>query len=294
MKTAILLLILLIVGIIIVDYLATSAIQRPRTPETEQEGVPVESESPEPVSPEPASPSVPAPTQTDSQVDIPEEIIPPSERSGAVYVSSVRRASASRPDSIRLKTRLKEGETVNITGWQIVTNDGSVYLPQAVGFYKIGGTNVETDLVLERGNYVEVSFVKSPIKKNFRLNMCTGYLDDRYEFYRSIPENCPILERDEYKHLSGECQNYIRSLGRCELSDPNVTNPFRGEKGNECRLFINDRVNVTECYESSQDDPRFFSDEWRVWLDWQSIVDSLHDYIRLFNRDGLLIDEYSY
>ena len=289
MKTVGLLLILLVVAIIVVDYLATNAIQKLHIPGAEQEGIPIES-----VSPEPAPPSESAPAQTVSQDDIPEEIIPPSERSGAVYVSSVRRASTNRPDSIRLGTRLKEGETVNITGWKIVTNDGSIYLPKAVSFYRIGGTNTETDLILERGNYVEVSFSKSPMEKNFRLNMCTGYLNDRYEFDRSIPENCPLLERDEYKHLSGECQNYIRSLGRCELSDPNVTNSFRGEEGNECRLFINDRINVTECYESSQDDPRFFSDEWRVWLGQWDIIDSLHDYIRLFNQEGLLIDEYSY
>ncbi len=217
----------------------------------------------------------------------------PEAREGAVYVSRVSRPSYSRPGYVQLRTKLSGDERVTITGWRIESNTGSMIISQAVPRYTFFDQNVNEDIVLERGDYAYIYFEKSPISKSFRLNQCTGYLNARADFSPVLPNNCPQLSRDSYQHLSGDCQNYIRRLRRCELPDPNLTNAFLGEDGNECRAFINKNITIAACYQRVNESD-FFSNEWRVWVNRGTIFDFSHDWVRLYNTDGMLIDEYTY
>ena len=154
--------------------------------------------------------------------------------------------------------------------------------------------NRESDTILERGNYIYIYFDNSPVHENFRLNMCTGYLNNTAEFKPLLPKDCPIPLRSSYVHLSGDCQNYIRSLRRCELPDPDVTNSFMGEDGNKCRAFINENINIGSCERLYGGEPDFLDNEWRLWINRGTIFDSSHDRVRLYNTKGILIDEYIY
>ena len=242
----------------------------------------------------PAQPQQPEPSSDETSA--PEEILPPPEnREGTVYISGVATAWGDRPIRITLRTNLKEGETVNIDDWEIEGNDGKISIPEAVNYYEIPSLNKSGPIILEPGHYI-IIYVgeESPISKNFRLNKCTGYLNDRGEFEWQLPNECPLPEKGDYKHLSGECQNYIRSLNRCELPDPNVTNSFIGEEGNECRAFVNSFFNVKNCYEYYEDQGNLLKNEWRVWINYQNVFDKNHDWLKLLNKEGKIIDEYTY
>ncbi len=221
--------------------------------------------------------------------------IPSSERTGSVYISNISRSYGDRPMRITLKSNLNEGETVNIDDWEIKGNDGRVFIPEAVNFYQIPGPNDSGDIVLEPGHTVTIYLgIKSPLSKNFRLNKCTGYLNENYDFLYSLPNECPLPEKDDYKHLSGECQNYIRQMGRCERPDPNVTNSFLGEQGNECREFVNEFFNIGNCYRYFKGDSDFLKKEWRVWIDRENVFDPQHDWLKILNKGGQIIDDYTY
>lgn len=238
----------------------------------------------------------------DKTVSVPEEEktetpqVAPSERDGSVQIYGVTRSSANRPVKIVLKANLQEGEEVDIDNWEIRGNDGSVFIPQAVKYYRIPGTNEEGDIVLEAGHSVTMYLgMLSPISKNLQLNKCTGYLNQKYDFkYYPLPEECPLPDKDDYKYLSGECQDYIKRIGRCEIPPSEETNAFFGESGNRCREFINGFFNTTNCYNSFREDEDFLKGEWRVWLPYKSAFDSDHDWLKLLNTEGKVIDEYTY
>ncbi len=223
----------------------------------------------------------------------PENKIPPSQRSGAVKISFNRGYGSNSPTAV-LTANLEEGEQVDITGWRLASNTGEIRIPQAVPFYVVYSSNNNAgDIVLGPRDKAVIYFgAQSPIGKNFRLNRCTGFLNKIAEFSPPLPNDCYLPAKDDYRHLSGECQNYIMSLRRCELPDTNKTNQFQGELGNQCRSFINDNFGINACYRHKQE-PDFLSNEWRVWIE-QDIFDKYHDDIRLLNPQNQVIDEYVY
>ncbi len=195
---------------------------------------------------------------------------------------------------ITLYSRLKEKETVNITGWKIKSNKSEAIIPQAVEIYEPAGFAPVGDIILKPDNYVEIYSSISPLNRNFRLNKCIGYLEGIYNFQNSLPKNCPSLSRSDIRYLSSQCQSYIDSLSPCQIPEVNFYNSLAGtDEGNACRSFLQN-INYGSCFQSHQNDVDFLSNIWMVWLNQQQILDQRHDYLRLYDRAGNLIDEYSY
>lgn len=211
---------------------------------------------------------------------------------GSAYVSGYPRQYSR----ITLYSRLKEGETVDITGWKIKSNKSEITIVKAIEIYDPGGFAAEGDIILKPNNYVELYGLTSPLNKNLRLNKCFGYLQNIYDFQPIyLPNNCPYVSRDDIKQLSGQCQNYIYSLGSCQLPDNYFYNSLPGtDEGNDCRVFLNN-IGYGSCFRSHRQDQDFLSNNWIVWLDRQNInLDPLHDYLRLYDSKGNLISEYNY
>ncbi len=226
----------------------------------------------------------------------PQVVVPPAERAGAVVISGVSVGSKSSPARVTIQAQLGDGESVNITGWRVQSNKRWFPIPQAVRIYDIVRANTEGDIVLEKGNTLTLYIgIGSPVGVNFRLNKCTGYLNDRADFPFTLPRDCPLPAADSYKNLSGACQNYIRSLSRCESPDPEVMNAFPGDAGNACREFVNNFFGVNYCYSSLSGKADFLRNEWYAWVDeYIDVFDPSHDWVRLVNTDGETIDDYTY
>ena len=220
------------------------------------------------------------------------EETPLSER---VYIGSAGSFGYPREYSrIVLYARLKENERVNITGWKIKSNKNEAIIPQAVEIYEPAGFAPVGDIILKPNNYVEIYSSVSPLNRNFRLNKCIGFLEGTYNFQNSLPKNCPSFSRSDIRYLSSQCQSYVDSLGSCQTPEVNFYNSLPGtNEGNACRTFLQN-INYGSCFQSHQGDADFLSNEWMVWLGQEQILDSRHDYLRLYDRAGNLIDEYSY
>jgi len=213
-----------------------------------------------------------------------------------VYISSASVSGYLRQYSkITLYSRLKEGETVDITGWKIKTNKSQAAIPQAVEIYDLSGYGTNSDIILKPNNYADFYSLSSPINKNFRVNKCSGYLTQTYDFSPVyFYSSCPYISSADIKHLSGQCQSYIQSLGSCLAPDPNSYNSFPGnDEGNACRTFLQ-TIGYTSCVLKHRNDADFFSNNWVVWLYGQINLDPQHDYLRLYDKEGDLISEYNY
>lgn len=211
-----------------------------------------------------------------------------------VKISSAYASSWSlNPSQIRLYSVLKKEEIIDITGWKIKSNLKEIIIPQAVNIYEPSGFASQENIILLNNNYINIYSNTSPFNKNLRLNKCIGYLGDIYNFNPSLPQNCPSISRSEITYLSGDCQNYIFSLGSCKLPDVSSYNAFPGtDQGNACRAFLN-TISHNTCYEKYRFDSDFLSNEWRVWINYD-ILDPKHDRLWLFDKQGLLVDEYIY
>lgn len=190
---------------------------------------------------------------------------------------------------ITLYANLSGPDGVNVSGWLLQARDGSQFIPRAVNIYDPVGQPVESDIYLKVSDQVYIYSPQSAVGLNLRLNKCIGYLENNNHFTPSLPLNCPYLDRSEVSGFSGKCQDYILSLGGCRLPD---SNPLVPENDYACRSFL-DTINQRGCFERHRNDQDFLSHEIRVWSG-SRFLDERHDRLLLLDKQGLLVDIYSY
>lgn len=216
------------------------------------------------------------------------------------YYDKVRLENVTRPyDSysqaqFTLRTDYALENAVNITEWKIKGNRGAeISVPRAIADYGIQGSPQVSDILLKKGEYLVVYSGKSPNNQNFRLNKCIGYLNNSYTFSPPLPHSCPSVERTIMVSFSGKCQSFIYSLGTCREPSSNEKNQFTLSEDAGCSAFLNS-LNYGGCYSAYRYQTDFFSTEWRAWIDQQFSFDRDHDRILLYDKSGLLVDEYTY
>ena|SRR3989344_402819 len=210
-----------------------------------------------------------------------------------VRITSVSKATTnpSSYNSIALSGSISKDESVNISGWTIRGNRGSMVIPKGVEIYSPYSQNTEQDVLMKQSQQIKIYSTRGPLGKNILLNVCTGYLDSVFTFTPKLPKNCPRIDYDEITYLKGKCQDYIRSLGTCEM--PNNTNPaLVGDS--QCKEFT-DQISYRGCYDAHQNDDDFLKKEWRIWMDDSFMrLDNSHDRLLIYDRDGFIVDEYTY
>ncbi len=192
--------------------------------------------------------------------------------------------------SLQADSSLKKG--IDITGWRVRSNRGDILVPQAISNYSPSGLSPAGDIILAPGAQGTFYSSASPLGQNLRMNKCIGYLNSTYKFNPQLSAYCPnMYDRSEITGFSGRCQNLIFSLGGCSTPTSAQLNSISYESA--CREFLN-RFNYTGCYAKFSSDADFFSNNWRVWLGSTLFFDSSHDKIQLFDKEGLLVDQYIY
>lgn len=178
---------------------------------------------------------------------------------------------------------------INITGWQIKSNRSGEYISQAVNLYDPSGLTPATDILLGNGDFVNLYSTAAPV--NLRLNKCLGYLPNKTQFLPQLPQTCPYVDRSAIAAFSGSCQNYINSIGNCQT--PNLSSPYIPQNDYACRDYLQNHFSYYSCFSDHQTDTDFLSHEIRVWTG-ASPIDPFHDRVLLLDRNGLLVDMYTY
>lgn len=205
---------------------------------------------------------------------------------GKIKLTSVSSGSSRSESKITLSgSKIGAEEAIDVTGWLIKGKRSSQYIPKAVNDYGPLGTTLESDIVLRKNETVNIYSNESAIGVNFRLNKCTGYLNNNIKFTPTLPNSCPKLDLSEVANFSDECYNYVRTIGRCKLPKTNVQLP-QNDYG--CRPFL-DKVNYKGCYDAHRADQDFLSKEWRVWTGYKFLVAEV-DQVGLYDKNGLLVD----
>ncbi len=210
------------------------------------------------------------------------------------YFHQIRLGSVSAGTSyyygqITLYAYLNSGEKVDITGWQIKTNNSGEYIPQAINLYDPSGLTPASDIVVKSGDTVSLYSSSAPF--NLRLNACVGYLAHVANFKPGLPESCPYIDRSALQNFTGACQNYIGSLSGC--ASPDLNNVPVPRTDYACYDYLQNHFNYKSCFTDHVGDANFLSNQVWVWTG-SNVVDQYHDTVKLLDRQGRLVDLYSY
>ncbi len=181
--------------------------------------------------------------------------------------------------------------TVDVTGWEIKTNHGGEFIPQVMNVYYPTGMNAESDIILALNqiNYVNMYSNSAPV--NLRVNACMGYLNTPQQFNPGFSYTCPAIDRSQITQFTGACQNYILSLSNCQ--SPDFSSYYFPRNDYQCQDYLQGKFNYSWCVSTYASAPNFLSNEWRIWMG-ASPLDPYHDIVELLDRNGLLVDIYSY
>ncbi len=197
----------------------------------------------------------------------------------------IRRVSSSSFSGARVAN-------MDLSGWSIENNRGGrLTIPPALNivFFDTASTNIK----LPPGGEVVITSGVG-YGSSFRENICTGYLAESNSFNPSLKETCPLFSLNELlaKQLNGACINVIERTRRCRQV---VIGFEESAAGNACVEFSQEHLNYSGCVKDHRNSSSFFTDTWRVFLKQGSkFLDRSHDRVILRDKDGLIVDEYSY
>jgi hypothetical protein len=186
--------------------------------------------------------------------------------------------------------------TIDITGWEIKTNHGGEYVPQAVNIYDPDAAPVLSDIILSSAQNDQIYFYSNSAPQNVRLNSCMGYLssanyvNQTNQFSPALPDNCPPVSSTAISSFTGACQNYINSLG---CNPVNMSSPNIPQNDYACQQYLENNFTYNSCITNHAHDANFLSDTWYIWMG-SSPLDQYHDNVVLLDQNGLVVDTYSY
>jgi hypothetical protein len=209
-----------------------------------------------------------------------------------------RKSSASE-EYITLTASRRNKEKISITGWKLesTVSKKQISIGGATEVYRSGLVNLEPPLRLAPGESVIVATGRSPIDASFKINKCTGYLEQFQDFSPRLSKQCP-RPNDEFDDIESTipltdnvCEDIIDGISRCEME----LDALPIGTSNTCSEFISNTLNYTGCVNKHRDDLDFLGKEWRIFLDrddefWRDRRET----IRLIDNNGKVVDVYSY
>ncbi len=143
-----------------------------------------------------------------------------------------------------------------------------------------------------------------PIGVSFRVNRCSGYLDDDpRRFTPPLYTECPSPRAEsDLRRLDDDCFDFVEGLAAChapEFDEDADGNDYvdgrRLDLSRHCRAYLTERFNYNTCIARERGEPDFWTDEWRVFLGRSfELWDENREVITLLDSEGRVVDEYRY
>jgi len=211
--------------------------------------------------------------------------------------SSYQNVASADGEYLSITSRIIAGaKPVPITGWQIksVVTGASAKIGKGAYLAYPGQLNPESEIFLSPGGRAVVATGRSPIGVSFRLNKCTGYFAQYQTFTPTLPEQCPALQEESLPKapnaLDDRCLDYIDRLPICRTHGklPIYLKP-------ECTTYIAERTNYNFCVSAHKNDPDFYLNEWRIYLNRDDrLWKNRRETIKLIDNEGKTVTAVSY
>lgn len=220
---------------------------------------------------------------------------------GKVKISSVAAPTPYSPSLIIMTIYLGKNERINITNWEIRGKYGSFVIPKGIENYNpLSAPLLSQDIFVGEGDIIYISGDSNPLggkDSNFRPNKCMGYLTWDHNFSIPLSRDCPRPQKEKLsRYLDRCCQDYILSLGSCELPNYQRMQNYGLFIDPDCVSYITSYFNYPGCYANYFQSQDFFKKEWHIYMDrkYREIISQDCDTIYLRDKNGLFVDKYNY
>jgi hypothetical protein len=195
-----------------------------------------------------------------------------------------------------IKASTKNKEKVLITGLRLqssVSGRGAD-IPKGVPLVFQNQLNKEEPVYLSPGDSAYIITGRSPLGISFKLNKCTGFLNQYQAFSPSLPARCPQPDEADLPSngtiYNDACRNYINALPSCRviLNPPNSLSP-------ECVRYVTNEISYTKCVDKQKNDSDFYDPSWRIYLNRdETLWKTSRELIHLVDENGKVIDAVTY
>lgn len=213
---------------------------------------------------------------------------------------SAGNADSSDPENeyVIISTSRKLAKTITITGWTLESKTFAIRAPigSAAQIPVMGQIQNDIPITIGPDSEVFITTGRSPNGGSFRVNMCTGYFEQFQDYAPRLDKACLDPQEEALKNpqkTAGnvECIDFMDNLRSCEL----YTDDIPSGVGSSCRDFIQNDLSYNGCVTAHRNDPDFYRNEWRIFLNrQQELWVNTHDQIRLLDENGQLIASVTY
>lgn len=214
-----------------------------------------------------------------------------------IFLRNITQGRETLPDKeyIEIKASGRNKQPVFITGWMLEnTSSGRLPIGNASPLPYLSQVNQESPLFIGNNESSYVVTGRSPIGVSFRVNSCSGYLEQFQDFSPPLQIACPSpLDGVNLAafNLDQLCIDYINRIPRCTTNTGSLPNTL----SSSCVSFINSRVNYNSCVDAHKNDSGFYQPEWRLFLKQTSeFWNNSKETVKLFDLGGKLVDMMNY
>lgn len=212
------------------------------------------------------------------------------------------RTGALEEEYLVLYAKPSNAQAINISNWslQSMVSDEWIGLPQGVEVFAVGEVNELQDIYLRPGERAIVATRRSPVGLSFRVNRCSGFLEDTQDFHPPISTRCIVPEEllpatvENIRTYGDACITFAHNLPSCTY----VTSDTRGVDAlsQACRDRLEPRLTQNYCASTHARDADFYAPrEWRIFLNQdKTLWREDYEVVRLMDEEHRTIDVINY
>lgn len=218
-----------------------------------------------------------------------------------VNLSYINHYGNASQEYIAIRVNGSATTTIPVTGWTIksLSSGISVKIPQGTYLFFAGSVNSEQDIYLSANDTLYLITGISPNGVSFKINKCSGYLNQFQNFIPYIPSYCPAPRNENLSSIprsgyNDTCFDYIDTMPACRIQTDPL--PSGSQKWSvECTDFIYKKINYPSCVDTHKNDKDFYQNEWRVYLKRsETLWKNSREDIVLLDQYGKIVDEIKY
>lgn len=216
-----------------------------------------------------------------------------------VLISSI---STAVPSLITLRTNLKQGEEMSLTGWKIRGKAGTFQIPLGIERINPFSSLQAGDLIAVRAtDTVYLSSSRGPfgLGKHFKPNTCMGYLKSSYTFPLTVPSSCSLDKPKEETllYFLQACQDFVfKKIDFSSCTFPDYSKDLTVSADTQCTSYLAGLATgftYSSCFSRHADEPGFTTNEWHVYMN-TNLLTQRFDTIELLDQNNLLVDKKTY
>ncbi len=231
------------------------------------------------------------------QLQVEEDKKNQSEYYGQVTIVYVNRSGDPSQEYITIHAN-NISKTILITGWTLksLSSGASATIPKATVLFFTGISNAEGNIYLSPLETVYLVTGLAPNGVSFKVNKCTGYLQQFQTFIPYINNQCPRAQDEDLSAIpkrveNDACFDYIDSIGQCRTQTENLPANW----SYECKNFIGKKLTYSSCIDNHKNDGDFYKAEWRVYLKRnEPLWKNRREDIVLYDLNGKVVSELKY